>query len=302
MVSAAQNAKPAMEVSVGEKKKRKVIIVGVAGASGSGKTALSNNLSKKYVPISGTEGRPDCTLSDSSARFNSVTTAISSDWYFDNAKMPLFEDGELNWETPQGVDYDRLICQLNFVKNKLETCNVVPGPEFLEVETTRGPRRLLASNLEGGEPMDDSSIVLFVEGFLLFANFDVVKMCDERIWLEVDCDTALARRFQREKRKWDEELDIFSKWFRDTVWKHYEIYRPLQKSNASPFVIEVLGARGLEDIIEEVSADLKRVLVRNYGYDKTKGTGKFYPWVLIKTFFLILMFTISSQGKRKGTA
>lgn len=200
------------------------------------------------------------------------------------------EEGVLNWETPQGVDFDRLTSELEELKKILETSDSVP--DVIQVEATRGCRywpngienwdlrQLLSAVLVGGETLSSAPVILFVEGFLLFANEKVAKMCNERIWLEVDKDTALNRRFQREKLKWRADLEEFSGWFADTVWEHYLKYRPLQIQNASPITIEVLGARGLEDIVEEVSSDLQQILTANYGY-----AGKAYEGMTVDFFF-----------------
>lgn len=137
----------------------------------------------------------------------------------------------------------------------------------LQVETTRGWRQLLAPHLKGGEKLGKGPIIIFVEGFLLFTDAKVAKLCDERIWLDIDCETALHRRYTREAQRWKAEPTQFAEWFKTTVWSNYQIYKPLQLANASPLTIEVIGARGLEDVADEVSASLKVILLDSHQFD-----------------------------------
>jgi uridine kinase len=188
--------------------------------------------------------------------------ALSSDSFFDASRMPLDEDGMRNWELPQGVAYDLLLLRVQELKTILETAEAVPP--VLQIQTTRGWIEIMAPHLQGGELLD-SPVVIFIEGFLLFAEKEAAQMCDERIWIEIDKDTASQRRFARESRKWHADWEIFSEWFSGTVWHHYQEFCPLQRENAAPLTVEVLGAREKHEVVEEVTAVLKNVLEQNHG-------------------------------------
>ena len=58
-------------------------------------------------------------------------------------------------------------------------------------------------------------VYIIAEGFLLYTDRDLAKLCDIRLWLETDKETICMRRFRRrskkQKRHWSEEE--FSKWF-----------------------------------------------------------------------------------------
>eukprot|EP01126_Amoeba_proteus_P006276 TRINITY_DN1218_c0_g2_i19.p3 TRINITY_DN1218_c0_g2~~TRINITY_DN1218_c0_g2_i19.p3 ORF type:complete len:114 (+),score=14.51 TRINITY_DN1218_c0_g2_i19:1922-2263(+) len=85
--------------------KRRVVVVGIAGASGSGKSSLANHLADF---------------------FESPVIPISGDWFFDKKKMPKGLDGHLNWETPEGIDWESFSENLTRVKKQLETEETVP--------------------------------------------------------------------------------------------------------------------------------------------------------------------------------
>lgn len=61
--------------------KRTVMFVGIAGASGSGKSTVARSLKAKYA---------------------SPFVPIQVDWFFRPDTMPVGWNGLKNWETPQG--------------------------------------------------------------------------------------------------------------------------------------------------------------------------------------------------------
>jgi uridine kinase len=193
--------------------------------------------------------------------FESPAGPIMGDWFFDSSKMPMGPDGYLNWETPAGVNFELLAKQIQCAKEILETCDVVP--KSLKIKRHGGGSQPITNLPE--KKLDIQPILLFVEGFLLFTNPEIVSMCDERIWIEVDEDTALERRYKREMRGWGDQKEEFSHWFRTEVWTHYLENRDTQKSNAEPLTIEVLGARERDEIFDEVKDQLRAVLLDKYG-------------------------------------
>merc|ERR1719245_2227188 len=72
--------------------------------------------------------------------------------------------------------------------------------------------------------------MVFVEGFLLFYHAALSSSFDAHIWLDADCETCLARRHQRDSAH--KSLQRFSDWYRDLVWRHYEMNREVQLANA----------------------------------------------------------------------
>eukprot|EP01126_Amoeba_proteus_P006275 TRINITY_DN1218_c0_g2_i18.p1 TRINITY_DN1218_c0_g2~~TRINITY_DN1218_c0_g2_i18.p1 ORF type:complete len:250 (-),score=34.64 TRINITY_DN1218_c0_g2_i18:481-1230(-) len=58
--------------------------------------------------------------------FESPVIPISGDWFFDKKKMPKGLDGHLNWETPEGIDWESFSENLTRVKKQLETEETVP--------------------------------------------------------------------------------------------------------------------------------------------------------------------------------
>ena len=96
-------------------------------------------------------------------------------------------------------------------------------------------------------------VYIIAEGFLLYTDRDLAKLCDIRLWLETDKETICMRRFRRRSKKaqrhWGEQ--DFSKWFGINVWSSYRDYEEIQLKNAVP-VTRPLVHQGRQ--IEEIAA------------------------------------------------
>ena len=167
----------------------RLVMVGLSGASGVGKTTLAKGLAK---------------------RFASPIAPICMDNFRKKQRfMPKTQDGRPNWESPGSIDFEKLCAYLDNVK-----------VEILAQPTEHLP----------------DTIIIVVEGFLLFHNKAMCERLHVHLWVEADCDTCLRRRLRRNSRK---DPDCASKYC-NTVWPQYQLYRQEQLNNV-PAAVHLNG-------------------------------------------------------------
>ncbi|MEM7080680.1 MAG: uridine kinase, partial [Pseudomonadota bacterium] len=136
------------------------LVVGVCGASSSGKTWLAAELSAGFA------GRSE---------------VISQDGYYrDNAAVQLLD---YRHDNPEAIDFDALVADVEAL-----LCNGhedVPVYDYT-VHAVAGTRRLAAPEL------------LIIEGHLLFASAALRALCGYTVWVSAKADLRLERRLRRD--------------------------------------------------------------------------------------------------------
>jgi len=138
--------------------KQKPIIIGICGRSCSGKSRIARKIVEKY---------PDKVLK------------INSDKFF-----KLYNEEELNetdgWESPSSIRWDRIIYSIKKLKDG---------------ESTHIPS-------EGWTEVFDKKIhpkeIVILEGYLIFTNKELLKLLDEKIFVDVSDINILYRRTLRD--------------------------------------------------------------------------------------------------------
>jgi uridine kinase len=144
------------------------IIVGIAGGSASGKTAVVHRL----VEMLGAS----CVL------------VISHDAYYrDLSHLPLERRGETNVDHPGSLETGLLVDHLSDLRNGRS----VEIPVYDYVTQTRGQSGLLV----------DPAPVTLVEGLFTLFDDDLRAMMDLRAWIDVSADERLRRRIVRDVRE-----------------------------------------------------------------------------------------------------
>ncbi|MGX8835385.1 uridine kinase [Amedibacillus sp. YH-ame6] len=154
---------------------RKMIVIGIAGGSASGKTSISKQLKERYEDTS------------------SVVIIRQDDYYKDQSHMVMEERVKTNYDHPFAFDNDLLVSQLS----ALMTGNEIQKPVYDFVEHTR------STEIEAIEPSD----VLVLEGLFVLENEDLRKLCDIKIFVDTDADLRFIRRLVRDVKKRGRTLD-----------------------------------------------------------------------------------------------
>jgi uridine kinase len=141
------------------------LVIGIAGGTGSGKTTVATTILDRV-------GR------------DKIAFLAHDSYYRDLAHMPFEERVKVNFDHPDSLETELLVEHLNQIKN-WQTIDV-PVYDFTHHTRTNQVRKV--------EPRQ----VILVEGILIFAEPDLRKMFDVKIFVDTDADIRLIRRLQRD--------------------------------------------------------------------------------------------------------
>ena len=197
-----------------------ILIVGIAGGSGSGKTTLTNNLI---------------------ARFGDQVTVVHHDNYYRSHHDLTYEERtHLNYDCPEAFENELMIEQLQLLK---EGRSVECLQRMMKYTDTLEPKP-----------------VILVEGILIFAEPELLKQMDIKIFVDTDADIRLARRIRRDVEKRGRSMQsVLDQWCA-TVKPMYEMYVEPTKKKADVIVPE--GGRNqvaLEMLFGRLERHLKQI-------------------------------------------
>ena len=142
-----------------------MIIIGIAGGTGSGKTTVV----KKIV-----EALPA----------GEVSVLPQDSYYKDSSHIPLEERQKINFDEPAAFDWELLIQQLQDLKSGKS----IEVPTYSYLTCTRQPETV---------PMQPRDVVL-VEGILVFSDERLRDMMDIKVFVDADADDRLIRVITRD--------------------------------------------------------------------------------------------------------
>ena len=187
----------------------KILVIGIAGGTGSGKTTLMKNLI---------------------ARFGDVVTVLSHDNYYRRHDELTYEErSALNYDEPAAMETELMVRHLDALRHWQEIdCPVYDfSVHNRSDETIRVvPRK-----------------VIIVEGILIFADEALRDLMDIKIFVDTDADVRLCRRIKRDVNKRGRTLESVLTQYQTTVKPMHEKYVEPSKRFADLVVPE--GGRNL---------------------------------------------------------
>ncbi|EKE01986.1 MAG: hypothetical protein ACD_21C00011G0011 [uncultured bacterium] len=204
--------------------KKSVFIIGVVGATGSGKSMFSKMLSD---------------------RFAGKVVHIASDMYYkDQSNEPLAKRVISNMDRPQALDFSLLIEHLK----KLSKGESIEQPVYDFATHTRKKRTIKV------EPKP----VIIIEGLLILAEKRLSKFFDLKIYLDVDDDLRLARRITRDvKEKRNGSLEAAIEQYLISARPMYKLYVEPQKDLAD---IIIPWNNMDQEAVDTISARIREML------------------------------------------
>ena len=138
-----------------------MLIIGIAGGTGSGKTTVVRKIIQSLP-----EGE--------------VTVIPQDSYYRDNSNLPLEERLKLNFDEPAAIEFELLVNQLKDLK--------AGKPIYSYLTCTRSKETIPI------QPRD----VIIVEGILILCDEELRNMMDMKVFVDADADDRLIRVINRD--------------------------------------------------------------------------------------------------------
>ena len=202
----------------------KVMVIGIAGGTGSGKTTITRKLMQRFGA--------------------DVSVIYHDNYYKAHHNMPYEERAKLNYDQPDAFDTDQLIEAVRALKRgRSVICPVYDYSihDRSEKTVTVKPAK-----------------VVIVEGILIFENKELCSLMDIKVFVDADADVRILRRIVRDVRDRGRSLESVVNQYLSTVKPMHEKYVEPSKRNADIIVPEGGHNRvALELLMERVRAHLE---------------------------------------------
>jgi uridine kinase len=174
-----------------------MIIIGIAGGTGSGKTTVVTKIAKNL---------PE----------ENVTILPQDAYYKDNSMLSFDERKKINYDHPNSIDFDLL---LNHIQ-ELKKGNPIKQPIYSYITHSRS---------------DDYKVVhpkkiLIIEGILAFSNEELRKQCEIKIFVHTDADERLIRRIKRDITERGRDInEVLARYEKTLKPMHNQFIEPTMK-------------------------------------------------------------------------
>lgn len=142
-----------------------MLIIGICGGTGSGKTTVVN----KILSI-----LPE----------DHVVILSQDSYYKDNSNISIEERKFINFDHPNAIEFDLLLNHLNELKNG----NSIEKPIYSYITCTRSSETIHIQSKE----------VILVEGILLFSDERIRNICNVKVFVDAPPDERLLRVIKRD--------------------------------------------------------------------------------------------------------
>ncbi len=142
-----------------------MIIIGIAGGTGSGKTTVVTKIAKSLPQ-------------------ENITILPQDAYYRNNSELSFDERTKINYDHPNSIDFDLLLSHIQNLKEGKS----IEQPIYSYITHSRSDDYKVVHAKE----------ILIVEGILVFNNELLRNFCDIKIFVHTDADDRLIRRIRRD--------------------------------------------------------------------------------------------------------
>lgn len=142
-----------------------MLIIGIAGGTGSGKTTVVNRIIQSLPP-------------------GEVVIIPQDSYYRDNSHLPLEQRQEMNFDHPDSIEFELLTEHLK----KLKSGSSVEQPIYSYLTCTRAKETV---------PIQPRHVII-VEGILIFSCEELRNLMDIKVFVDADADDRLSRVIARD--------------------------------------------------------------------------------------------------------
>ncbi|NOQ92893.1 MAG: uridine kinase [Flavobacteriaceae bacterium] len=171
-----------------------MLIIGIAGGTGSGKTTVVNQILNELP--------------------QEEVTVISQDSYYNkNDNLSYEERCKINFDHPRAIDFDLLIKQLYALKDG----QTIDQPIYSFVTHNRSTDTIKTNPRK----------VIIIEGILILTNKELRDLMDIKVFVHADSDERLIRRLRRDIKERGRDIDEVLQRYQDTLKPmHQEFIEP----------------------------------------------------------------------------
>jgi len=203
------------------------VVIGVAGGTGSGKTTVAREILQR-------------------AATERISLIQHDSYYKDLGDLPLAQRAMRNFDHPDALDNALLIEHLNQLKKGRPV--QVPIYDFT-THTRTGQTHLVEPNR-----------IILIEGILIFADPDLRRLMDVKIYVDTDADIRFIRRLQRDIAERGRTME-------SVIHQYLATVRPMHQEFVEPskrYADVIIPEGGFNEVaMDMVAARIKTLLEVN---------------------------------------
>ena len=175
-----------------------MITIGIAGGTGSGKTTITKRIMKEFG--------------------GNVSVLYHDNYYKRHDELSYAERTKLNYDHPNAFDTDLLVQHLEALRRG----ETIQCPVYDYTVHNRSDKTITVKPAK----------VVVVEGILIFADPELCKRMDVKIFVDTDADVRILRRIVRDTRDRGRDLESIVTQYLATVKPMHEMFVEPSKRNA----------------------------------------------------------------------
>lgn len=180
-----------------------MLIIGIAGGTGSGKTTVVNNILKNL-------------------NTENVLVISQDNYYKDHKELSFEERSKMNFDHPRSIDFELLTDHILNLKNG----RMIEQPVYSFITHSRQDETILT------HPKN----VIIVEGILVLTHPELRDLFDVKIFVHADSDERLIRRVRRDIQERGRDLEEVLNRYQKTLKPMHEQFIEPSKNHADIIV------------------------------------------------------------------
>ena len=202
---------------------RPSFVVGIAGGTGAGKTAVAREVKD--------------------AVGEAVTRIPLDNYYRDLSRLPMEEREAVNYDHPSAFEWELLVDHLD----RLLAGETIEMPQYDFAVHNRVPETVTV------EPTP----IVIVEGILALYESDVRELLDLSVYVQTDADVRILRRIQRDVIERGRDLEGVVDQYLGTVKPMHEQFVEPTKKHADVIIPEGMNRSAVDLLIEKINAEMR---------------------------------------------
>lgn len=171
-----------------------MLIIGICGGTGSGKTTVVNKL-LEILPA------------------DHVVILSQDSYYKDNSDVPVEQRKYINFDHPDSIEFDLLYHHIN----ELKSGHSIEKPIYSYITCTRDSKTIPVQSKE----------VIIIEGILLFSDERIRNICNMKVFVDAPPDERLLRVIKRDIIERGRPVE-------QTLDRYLETVRPMHEQFIEP--------------------------------------------------------------------